>query len=72
MRFLYDTSSDSRKKKNCVLSFPQILDMSAYVTTDDGAGAYSDKYTYTLQAVLCHKGSSAYRGHYEVQVLDTM
>lgn len=63
MRFVYDFKTDSRKKKNHLISFPHTLDMSPYLST-------GGKAVYTLQGILRHKGVSAYRGHYEAQVRD--
>ncbi|KAF8308097.1 hypothetical protein DL93DRAFT_2231857 [Clavulina sp. PMI_390] len=76
MRFQYDPVSDSRKKKNHLLSIPTTLDMTPFIDNDAAAspkkeGDSTRKNIYRLQAILCHKGTSAYRGHYEAQLLDT-
>lgn len=70
MRFQYDFQTDSRKKKNFVISFPRVLDMSPYVIRGDGQADSDNTNIYELQGILRHKGTSAYQGHYEAQVYD--
>ena len=47
-----------KKKLSSQLRFPELLDVSEYVRQPQGS------VSYRLQAVLLHKGPSAYSGHY--------
>ena len=75
LRFVYDISTMERKKSKHNVSFPTSLDMNRFLGPPDGsrsaAGTRSGN-LYELRGVLLHKGSSAYRGHYEAQVFDAM
>lgn len=54
-----------KKKLNTHLQFSQTLDMAEYLNLTNQLDEDSkDKYMYNLCAVLIHKGSSAYSGHY--------
>lgn len=66
VRFCYDFNSDIRKKSKHPLSFPKDLDMSPFLTGE----ASVEHAVYELRGILRHIGPSAYRGHYEAQVLD--
>lgn len=64
-----------RKKSKHTLSFPTILDMNRFIRSANKKGflAQNESHNlYELRGVLLHKGSSAYHGHYEAQVFDTM
>lgn len=54
-----------KKKLNTYIQFSQTLDMGQYlnlpVQPDE---SLKDRHMYNLCAVLIHKGSSAYSGHY--------
>lgn len=54
-----------KKKLNSYIQFSQTLDMAQYLNSSAQNDASSkEKYMYNLCAVLIHKGSSAYSGHY--------
>lgn len=66
LRFVYDRSQNNRKKLNCLISFPEILDMSPYFPAQNKG----KKIIYNLRAVLQHFGKSAHSGHYVAQIKD--
>lgn len=54
-----------KKKLNSYIQFSQTLDMAQYLNSSAQNDVSSkEKYMYNLCAVLIHKGSSAYSGHY--------
>lgn len=54
-----------KKKLNTYIQFSQTLDMAQYLNLPTQLDESSkDKHMYNLCAVLIHKGSSAYSGHY--------
>lgn len=55
-----------KKKLNSYLQFSQTLDMAQYLnlSAQNDLQSSKEKYMYNLCAVLIHKGSSAYSGHY--------
>lgn len=54
-----------KKKLNTYIQFSQTLDMGQYLNGSVQSNESSkDKHMYNLCAVLIHKGSSAYSGHY--------
>jgi uncharacterized UBP type Zn finger protein len=65
-----------RKKSKHTISFPTSLDMNQYLEFAGKRGSSTAEKgshnLYELRGVLLHKGSSAYHGHYEAQVFDTM
>ncbi|XP_025414514.1 ubiquitin carboxyl-terminal hydrolase 48-like isoform X2 [Sipha flava] len=71
MRFVYDRQTMQKKKLNTYIQFSQTLDMGQYlnlpVQPDESS---KDKHMYNLCAVLIHKGSSAYSGHYVAHIKD--
>lgn len=70
LRFVYDITTYERKKSKHTVIFPAYLDMSRFLSC---AGSSTNKENvYELRGVLLHKGPSAYHGHYEAQVYDTM
>lgn len=68
MRFVYDPKTEGRKKSKHALSFPRELDMWPFLRKETGTN--QEPVMYELTGILRHLGSSAYRGHYEAQVLD--
>ncbi|KAL4658673.1 ubiquitin carboxyl-terminal hydrolase 48 isoform X1 [Arapaima gigas] len=64
MRFVFDRQTGHKKKLNTFISFPEILDMGAFLEQKD------TKCLYELSAVLIHRGVSAYSGHYIAHVRD--
>ncbi|KAJ8367378.1 hypothetical protein AAFF_G00320470 [Aldrovandia affinis] len=65
MRFVFDRQTGHKKKLNTFISFPEVLDMGAYLEWKD------EECVYALNAVLIHRGVSAYSGHYIAHVRDT-
>ncbi|KAF0307914.1 Ubiquitin carboxyl-terminal hydrolase 48 [Amphibalanus amphitrite] len=65
MRFVFDRETGLKKKLSSHLRFPELLDVSEFVGRPAGA------VTYRLQAVLLHKGPSAYSGHYTAHICDS-
>lgn len=57
LRFIYDVKTCSKKKLSSAIEFPDVLDMSLYISDNQFA-------VYELSAVLIHRGPSAYSGHY--------
>ncbi|VVC42411.1 Ubiquitin specific protease, conserved site,Ubiquitin specific protease domain,Ubiquitin-related [Cinara cedri] len=71
MRFVYDRQTMQKKKLNTYLQFSQTLDMAQYLNLSNQLDESSkDSYMYNLCAVLIHKGSSAYSGHYVAHIKD--
>ncbi|XP_043919177.1 ubiquitin carboxyl-terminal hydrolase 48 isoform X3 [Protopterus annectens] len=66
LRFVFDRQSGHKKKLNSYIGFPEVLDMRPYMDAKDG------NYVYELNAVLIHRGVSAYSGHYIAHVKDTV
>ncbi|KAG8227309.1 hypothetical protein J437_LFUL004858, partial [Ladona fulva] len=65
LRFVFDRTTGHKKKLNSFVYFPEELDMSPYLSQPPKTHLYS------LRAVLAHKGSSAYSGHYVAHICDT-
>ena len=61
-RFIYDPKSGQKKKLNKPVNFKTTINMGPYLGS--GKGAPRQNLIYTLKAVLLHKGTSAYSGHY--------
>ncbi|TEB26623.1 cysteine proteinase [Coprinellus micaceus] len=76
LRFVYNLDTMERKKQKHAISFPTVLDMSQFLgghsatTLSEVTSARQEDCIYELRGILLHKGSSAYHGHYEAQVLD--
>ncbi|XP_054979011.1 ubiquitin carboxyl-terminal hydrolase 48-like isoform X3 [Sorex araneus] len=64
MCFVFDRKTGHKKKLNTYISFSEILDMNPYMEQKGGSCMYE------LSAVLIHRGSSAYSGHYVANVKD--
>ncbi|XP_072571838.1 ubiquitin carboxyl-terminal hydrolase 48 isoform X3 [Paramormyrops kingsleyae] len=64
MRFVFDRQTGHKKKLNSFISFPEVLDMGPFLEEKD------EKCVYELNAVLIHRGISAYSGHYIAHVRD--
>ncbi|XP_064160530.1 ubiquitin carboxyl-terminal hydrolase 48 isoform X3 [Anguilla rostrata] len=64
MRFVFDRQTGHKKKLNTFISFPEVLDMGPYLEQKE------EKCVYELNAVLIHRGVSAYSGHYIAHVRD--
>ncbi|XP_071502708.1 ubiquitin carboxyl-terminal hydrolase 48-like [Diadema antillarum] len=58
LRFVFDRHSGTKKKLNNFLQFPEELDMSKHLPRRE------KQTVYDLQAVLIHRGPTAYSGHY--------
>jgi uncharacterized UBP type Zn finger protein len=75
LRFVYDFSTMERKKSKHAIKFPTVLDMGRFLGTGPAEGISQNNEggnIYELRGVLLHKGTSAYHGHYEAQVFDTL
>ncbi|TFK76330.1 cysteine proteinase [Pluteus cervinus] len=76
LRFVYDLTTMARKKVKHIVTFPSVLDMSPYVGPDDARSAadprQKEQIIYELRGILLHKGSTAYYGHYEAQIYDSV
>ncbi|XP_026813170.1 ubiquitin carboxyl-terminal hydrolase 48-like isoform X1 [Rhopalosiphum maidis] len=71
MRFVYDRQTMQKKKLNTYIQFSQTLDMAQYLNLPvDLDESSKEKHMYNLCAVLIHKGSSAYSGHYVAHIKD--
>ncbi|XP_051786330.1 ubiquitin carboxyl-terminal hydrolase 48 isoform X2 [Erpetoichthys calabaricus] len=64
MRFVFDRQTGHKKKLNTYIGFPEILDMGPFLEKKD------EKCVYELNAVLIHRGVSAYSGHYIAHLRD--
>ncbi|XP_036386850.1 ubiquitin carboxyl-terminal hydrolase 48 isoform X1 [Megalops cyprinoides] len=64
MRFVFDRQTGHKKKLNTFISFPEVLDMGPFLERNE------EKCVYELNAVLIHRGISAYSGHYIAHVRD--
>eukprot|EP00047_Mylnosiga_fluctuans_P009722 m.12772 g.12772 ORF g.12772 m.12772 type:complete len:1316 (-) comp2755_c0_seq1:219-4166(-) len=58
LRFVFDLKAGAKKKLTQSISFPDVLDMSAY------ADCPPKTHLYKLEAILMHRGASANCGHY--------
>lgn len=65
LRFVFDVKKGQKKKLNSFLQFGDTLDMSQYLQQPDNTVVYD------LSAVLIHRGTSAYSGHYVAHILDS-
>lgn len=61
LRFVFDIKTGSKKKLNSCIQFPDVLDMSEYLPGKENT-------VYDLNAVLIHRGQSAYSGHYVAHI----
>jgi len=61
LRFVFDLKTGSKKKLSSCIQFPDVLDMSEFLHKDCQA-------VYDLNAVLIHRGPSAYSGHYVAHI----
>nr|XP_039273136.1 ubiquitin carboxyl-terminal hydrolase 48-like [Styela clava] len=68
LRFVFDKKTWNRKKLSSFLAFPDTLDMSTFVTSDNVAAIDA---VYELTAVLIHRGPSASSGHYIAHIKDS-
>ncbi|XP_035696880.1 ubiquitin carboxyl-terminal hydrolase 48-like [Branchiostoma floridae] len=64
LRFVFDRNTGHKKKLNNYVRFPEVLDMSRYLRKPE------NEVVYELQAVLIHRGHSAYSGHYIAHIKD--
>ncbi|KAK1222681.1 hypothetical protein PQX77_014467 [Marasmius sp. AFHP31] len=71
LRFVFNLATLERKKSKNIISFPRELDMDPFVR-NSAAGSPSTGNVYELRGILLHKGPSAYHGHYEAQVYDSV
>ncbi|KAF9583211.1 hypothetical protein BGW38_010019 [Lunasporangiospora selenospora] len=63
MRFVYDSSTWTKKKSKDVLRFPETIDLGELLEPKQSV-------LYDLSAVLVHSGPSAYSGHFVAYVMD--
>lgn len=61
LRFVFDIKTGSKKKLNSCIQFPDVLDMRDFLPGDKTA-------VYDLNAVLIHRGATAYSGHYVAHI----
>ncbi|XP_045165164.2 ubiquitin carboxyl-terminal hydrolase 48-like [Mercenaria mercenaria] len=61
LRFVFDVKTGSKKKLNSCIQFPDVLDMTENLPGNESA-------IYDLNAVLIHRGPSAYSGHYVAHI----
>ncbi|XP_030837589.1 ubiquitin carboxyl-terminal hydrolase 48-like [Strongylocentrotus purpuratus] len=62
LRFVFDRHSGTKKKLNNFLQFPEEIDMSKHLARRDNSAMYD------LEAVLIHRGPTAYSGHYVAHI----
>ncbi|KAJ3225360.1 hypothetical protein HDU81_007969 [Chytriomyces hyalinus] len=76
LRFVYDVVKQVKRKVRTTVCFPNTLDMNSYLgkynengdeKTCEGNGPQN---VYTLSAVLMHRGTSAYAGHFIARIRD--
>ena len=65
LRFVFDLKTLSKKKLTSSLQFPETMDLSEYLPA-----LPKQDCIYDLQALLLHRGPSAYHGHYVAQIRD--
>ncbi|KAF8958297.1 Ubiquitin carboxyl-terminal hydrolase 48 [Entomortierella lignicola] len=63
MRFVYDSTTWTKKKSKDTIKFPPSIDFSELLRSNESA-------IYDLSAVLVHSGSSAHSGHFLAHVLN--
>lgn len=68
LRFVFHKATYTKKKLSRVLSFPDMLDLTPFVSSN---GTSTDSFQYDLTAVLIHRGPSAFSGHYIAHIKDT-
>ncbi|GFO08103.1 ubiquitin carboxyl-terminal hydrolase 48 [Plakobranchus ocellatus] len=61
LRFVFDKSKGRKKKLSSFIQFPETLDMSTYLQNGQSG---EEQCLYELEAVLIHRGPTAYSGHY--------
>lgn len=61
LRFVFDIKTGSKKKLNSCIQFPEVLDMTEFFPGNFPV-------IYDLNAVLIHRGPSAYSGHYVAHI----
>jgi uncharacterized UBP type Zn finger protein len=66
MRFVYDMKTLKKKKLRTNVRFPLVLNMKDFLNDNNEPNEYN------LSAVLIHKGTSAYGGHYIAHIRDEM
>ncbi|KAI9366031.1 hypothetical protein DFJ73DRAFT_157681 [Zopfochytrium polystomum] len=67
LRFTFDLKTMTKKKKKGLVLFPAVLDASIF-SEDSGGNESAGPALYELTAVLMHKGSTAYSGHFVARV----
>jgi ubiquitin carboxyl-terminal hydrolase 48 len=75
MRFVYDAQTYSKKKIRTPIKFPASIDMREFISKDANSGSIETNkvdeelgMVYDLTAVLMHRGTSAYSGHFIARV----
>lgn len=65
MRFAWDLSTGDRRKIKHSIAFPTSIDMAQFVEADPEKPPIAPASDiYDLRAILLHKGTSAFHGHY--------
>ncbi|KAI8883741.1 cysteine proteinase [Backusella circina FSU 941] len=67
-RFTYDFGLDTMKKIGKHVAFPEVLDMSSFISKDDPQTSNNKNTKYDLYAILVHDGRSCSSGHYYAYV----
>ena len=80
LRFVYDASTNTKKKVSDPIRFPEVLDITPYTrdgaaaaataATDGAAAAAPASGRYRLTAILMHTGASAHSGHYTARIME--
>ncbi|KAJ3401817.1 hypothetical protein HDU80_005679 [Chytriomyces hyalinus] len=76
LRFVYDVVKQVKRKVRTTVCFPNTLDMNSYLgkgndDSDEKIFKGNDpQNVYTLSAVLMHRGTSAYAGHFIARIRD--
>ncbi|GJD11404.1 Ubiquitin carboxyl-terminal hydrolase 26 [Galdieria sulphuraria] len=65
LRTTFDLTSGEKRKTHAKVSFPLEMDVHELLNMDT-----NEVKTYRLKAICFHRGSSAYCGHYTVQLFD--
>lgn len=72
-RFEYDVQAEDRVKNSSSFTFPLTLDLAPYVVAPEDSGASPvPSETYSLFAVVIHRGKSALMGHYHAYIRDLL
>lgn len=70
MRFYFNGKTQTREKNSAAFTFPECIDMAAFLPASATAALPQDARVYDLHATLLHLGGSTTSGHYIAHVLD--